>query len=377
MFFDKRYMSIALDLAKKGIPFSTPNPSVGCVIVECDKFNKKDKIVGYGFTQKGGRPHAEAEAISKVSFKKNRKYICYSTLEPCCHIGRDESCATKILKTPISEVVFSLGDPDSRVRNNGLVAFEKKKIKVRQGILKREVIEIYKGYFLNRLKNRPFVTLKFASSMDGKIAYLANMKRWISNSLSRKIVHHLRSKNDAILVGSKTVKTDDPDLTCRLKGLEKSSPIRIIINRNFDLSDNSKIFSPSNVKTVIFSLENKKNIFFQPKGNNIEIIRLKSESFNLKYILKKISSIGVSNLIVEGGAITFGNFLQSKFVDKIMIFRSNFFIGDNGLSAVKFSNNYKKDDFKLRDIQRLKDNILEIYESKKSSDFFTKQMDKY
>ena len=377
MIFDQKYMKIALDLAKKGIPLSSPNPSVGCVIVECDKFNKKDQIVGYGFTQKGGRPHAESEAINRVSFKKNKKYICYSTLEPCSHIGRDESCITKISKTPISEVVFSLSDPDLRMKDKGMKKFLENKIKVRKGMLKKEVMEIYKGYFLNRLKNRPHVTLKFASSIDGKIAYFDDLNKWISNSLSRKIVHYLRSMNDGILVGSKTAKIDNPDLTCRLKGLEKTSPTRIIINRNFDLSKNIKILSPSKVKTIIFSLENKKNKSFVQKENHVEVIYLKSKNFNLKNILKRVSSFGISNLLVEGGAQTFGFFLQSKFVDKIMIFRSNFFIGDNGLSAVKFSKNYKKDEFSLKDVQRLRNNALEIYESKKTLDFFTKQMDIY
>ena len=377
MISDEKYMKIALDLAKKGIPLSSPNPSVGCIIVECDKFNNNDQIVGYGFTQKGGRPHAESEAISKVTFKKNKKYICYSTLEPCSHIGRDESCVTKISKTPISEVVFSLCDPDFRMKNKGINKFVENKVKVRKGILKKEVMEIYKGYFLNRLKNRPHVTLKFASSIDGKIAYLNDLKKWISNSLSRKIVHHLRSINDGILVGSKTAKNDNPDLTCRLEGLKKTSPIRIIINRNFDLSRSIKIFSPSKVKTIIFSLENKKNKSFVQNENHVEVIYLESKNFNLKNILKRVSSLGVNNLLVEGGAQTFGFFLQSRFVDKIMIFRSNFFIGDNGLSAVKFSKNYKKDEFSLKDVQRLRDNVLEIYESKKTLDFLAKQMDIY
>ena len=377
MIFDEKYMKIALDLAKKGIPLSSPNPAVGCVIVECDKFNKKDQIVGYGFTQKGGRPHAESEAINRVSFKKNKKYICYSTLEPCSHVGRDESCATKISKTPISEVVFSLGDPDLRMKDNGMKKFVENKIKVRKGMLKKEVLEIYKGYFLNRLKNRPYVTLKFASSIDGKITYSNDLNKWISNSLSRKIVHYLRSRNDGILVGSRTAKIDNPDLTCRLEGLEKTSPTRVIINRNFDLSKNTKIFSPSKVKTIIFSLENKKNKSLVQKENHVEVIYLKLKNFNLKNILKRLSSFGISNLLVEGGAQTFGFFLQSKFVDKIMIFRSNFFIGDNGLSAVKFSKNYKKDEFSLKDVQRFRDNALEIYESKKTLDFFTKQMDIY
>ena len=139
----------------------------------------------------------------------------------------------------------------------------------------------------------------------------------------------------------------------------------------------SKILSPSKVKTIIFSLENKKNKSFVQKENHVEVIYLKSKNFNLKNILKRVSSFGISNLLVEGGAQTFGFFLQSKFVDKIMIFRSNFFIGDDGLSAVKFSKNYKKDEFSLKDVQRLGNNALEIYESKKTLDFFTKQMEIY
>ena len=375
MHFDNKYMNIAFNLAKKGMATSFPNPSVGCVIVECTHDFKNDKIAGFGFTQKGGRPHAEAKALEKVNFKKTKKYLCYSTLEPCSHFGRDVSCLDKIQKTPISQIIFALKDPDKRMKGSKIKKLSVDGKTIRSGILKKDLFKFYEGYFLNKIKNRPKITLKMASTLDGKIT--SSKKKWISNSSSRQIVHHLRSNNDAILVGSNTVKIDNPRLTCRIKGLENTSPIRIVINRKLDLTEDFHIITDKSVKTILISSLNKEQIPKHFKKKNIEIINIKNEKFNLKTILKKISSFGINNLLVEGGARMAGFFLKSKFVDELIIFRNNIIVGDAELSLIKFNGNYNEEEFQLKKLMKLKNNTLEIYRSQSSLFFLKKNIEKH
>ena len=375
MHFDNKYMNIAFNLAKKGMATSFPNPSVGCVIVECTHDFKNDKIAGFGFTQKGGRPHAEAKALEKVNFKKTKKYLCYSTLEPCSHFGRDVSCLDKIQKTPISQIIFALKDPDKRMKGSKIKKLSVDGKTIRSGILKKDLFKFYEGYFLNKIKNRPKITLKMASTLDGKIT--SSKKKWISNSSSRKIVHHLRSNNDAILVGSNTVKIDNPRLTCRINGLENTSPIRIVINRKLDLTEDFHIITDRSVKTILISSLKKEQIPKHLKKKNIEIINIKNEKFNLKTILKEISSFGINNLLVEGGARMAGFFLKSKFVDELIIFRNNIIVGDAELSLIKFKGNYNEEEFQLKKLMKLKNNILEVYRSQSSLFFMKKNIEKY
>ncbi|MDC3091499.1 bifunctional diaminohydroxyphosphoribosylaminopyrimidine deaminase/5-amino-6-(5-phosphoribosylamino)uracil reductase RibD [Rickettsiales bacterium] len=295
-------MKIAIKLAEKGIANSFPNPSVGSVIVECDKkLYKNDKIVGFGYTEKGGRPHAEAIAIDRVKFNENKRYICFSSLEPCCHDGRDQSCVDKILKNPINEVVFALRDPDERVMGKGMKKLKKNGIKVRNGVLKNEALKLYKGYIMNKLNLRPFVTLKIATSLDGKIAYPNNKIKWITNSTSRKLVHHLRSESDAVLIGGSTLKIDNPSLDCRIMGLEGTSPLRVIISRKLDFPKNLNIFKSEKIKTIIFTTDDIKSNILKTKKKYISIFQIKFKEFKLKLILKKLAHMGVSNLLVEGG----------------------------------------------------------------------------
>lgn len=375
MHFDNKYMNIAFNLAKKGMATSFPNPSVGCVIVECTHDFKNDKIAGFGFTQKGGRPHAEAKALEKVNFKKTKKYLCYSTLEPCSHFGRDVSCLDKIQKTPISQIIFALKDPDKRMKGSKIKKLSVDGKTIRSGILKKDLFKFYEGYFLNKIKNRPKITLKMASTLDGKIT--SSKKKWISNSSSRKIVHHLRSNNDAILVGSNTVKIDNPRLTCRINGLENTSPIRIVINRKLDLTEDFHIITDRSVKTILISSLKKEQIPKHLRKKNIEIINIKNEKFNLKTILKEISSFGINNLLVEGGARMAGFFLKSKFVDELIIFRNNIIVGDAELSLIKFNGNYNEEEFQLKKLMKLKNNILEVYRSQSSLFFMKKNIEKY
>lgn len=377
-------MLIAISIAKKWTHQSFPNPCVGSLIVECDKNYKNDKIVGYGFTGRGGRPHAENNAINNVKFNIKKKYLCYSTLEPCSHKGRGKACVDLIIEKKIDEVIFSILDPDKRTYCLSKEKLIQNGIIVRHGILKKEALDLYEGYFLNKLKFRPKITLKIASSINGKITQIKS-KKWITNEIARKHVHYQRMDNDAILIGKNTAKIDNPELTCRINGMNDFSPLRIIFDSKLNLSEKLKIFDLSDKKTILLTCSrNKKlNKMFSLKGN---ILLFNKQNYTLKNVLKKLTDLGISNLIVEGGAKTFKTFLDEKLVDVLNIYKANFFISNLGVNMIEEKRNLdnlcsekKISDFKfkLKDFIQLDDNNLEIYESFKSLKFKEKILGTY
>ena len=218
---DKFYMELALDLAKSRHGQTGSNPSVGCVIV------KNDKIISIGQTSFNGRPHAEFNAI-KNSFEKLEGSKMYVTLEPCCHHGLTPPCTDAIIKSKISEVIYAVTDIDKRVRNKSFKILKSKKIIVKKGLLKSKIESFYLPYFFNRKKKLPFVTGKIAISKNN-IIYSKNQKK-ITNSYSDQFTHMLRYQNDSLMITHKTLNKDNPKLNCRLKGFEKFSPKRIILD---------------------------------------------------------------------------------------------------------------------------------------------------
>ena len=220
---DKFYMEIALDLAKSRHGLTGPNPSVGCVIV------KNDKIISIGQTSFYGRPHAEFNAIKNCIDDLNDSKM-YVTLEPCCHQGITPPCTDIIIKSKISKVIYSIADIDNRVRNKSLKVLKSKNIKVKMGLLDDRINNFYSTYFFNRKKKLPYVTGKIAVSKN-ELIYSQGTKK-ITDKNSDKITHFLRYKNDSILISGKTLNTDNPKLDCRLKGYEKFSPTRIILDKH-------------------------------------------------------------------------------------------------------------------------------------------------
>ena len=362
MYFDLNYIKIATYVLKQIVGKTFPNPPVVSILVESNSFYKVNKIVSLGITSTSGRPHAEYNAIHNFTFKKNKNYTLYSTLEPCCHIGRGESCVSKIIDSKyINRVVFAAIDPDSRINGKGKKKLKDNNIDVKEGYFCEEIEEIYKGYFLNRKVKRPRVFLKISTSLDGHIT-IKNQKTKITNEQSNTFNHLLRTKMDAILVGSNTVKTDNCLLTSRINGLEKFTPIRVILSRKLDLDISFKIFKNcKKYRTLIFtqqkSTEKKKK--FLKLG--VEVISLHEKNYNLENILKNLASRGVCNLLVEGGAKVFSLFLKEKKFDDIFIFRSNFFIGGKGLNATEFeSDDLSKIKLFKKDVKKIGNDTLEI-----------------
>ena len=222
---DKFYMELALDLAKSRHGQTGSNPSVGCVIV------KNDKIISIGQTSFNGRPHAEFNAI-KNSFEELEGSKMYVTLEPCCHHGLTPPCTDAIIKSKISEVIYAVTDIDKRVRNKSFKILKSKKIIVKKGLLKSKIENFYLPYFFNRKKKLPFVTGKIAISKNN-IIYSKTQKK-ITNSYSDQFTHMLRYQNDSLMITHKTLNKDNPKLNCRLKGFEKFSPKRIILDNKLN-----------------------------------------------------------------------------------------------------------------------------------------------
>ena len=314
---DKNYMKLAINLAKARRGLTGENPSVGCLIV------KDDKIISIGQTGHNGRPHAEFNAIDS-SFQDLSGSKMYVTLEPCNHYGKTPPCTKNIIKSGIKEVFYSINDIDNKVKGKSFKILTKKGIKVRRGLLKSEVLDLYESYIINRKYRLPFVTAKIAVSKNNLI-YSEKVKR-LTSQTSDKLSHYLRYKNDAIMISSKTLNIDNPKLNCRLKGYEKFSPKRIILDKDLNIGINSYIFkSAKKNNTIIFhySSNQSKIRILKKKGITLIKSRLNSKKkFNLKIILKKIFYIGIKSLLVEGGDKITKNMLKNRLINQFYLFQS-------------------------------------------------------
>ena len=314
---DKTYMALALSLASTRHGLTGQNPSVGCVIV------KNDEIISIGQTDYNGRPHAEYNAIknSNINLEGSKMYV---TLEPCNHYGKTPPCTNLIIKNKIREVFYSLEDIDKKVKGKSLKILESKNIIVKKGLLKKDVNDFYKPYFFNRRNKLPFATGKIAISKNNLI-YSKGTKK-ITDIHSDRFTHFLRYKNDSILISYKTLNKDNPRLNCRLKGLSRFTPKRIILDNNLNIKTDSYIFNTANKKnTIIFynKADKKKIIFFKKKGMKLIKSKLtKNNYFDLKILLKKLYKVGCRNLLVEGGNDLSGSFLKKKLFNKFYLFKS-------------------------------------------------------
>ncbi len=315
---DKKYMKLALNLASARKGLTGNNPSVGCVIV------KNDKIISIGQTGYGGRPHAEYNAILNC-FEDPKDSKMYITLEPCNHYGKTPPCTRNIVKNKISEVYYPIEDIDLKVKGKSSSILKNCKIKVKKGLLRKEALNLYKSYYINRKKKLPYVIGKIAISKN-KIIYSDTKKR-ITNKISDKLTHYLRLKSDGILITSKTLNIDNPKLNCRLKGYEEYSPKRVILDKNLKIDFNKYIIKSIKKKnTIIFhnsNNETKKKFLIKKGATLIKQSTYGHKNFDLKKILKKLYLKGVKNLLVEGGDKLTKSFLQKVMFNEFYMFKSS------------------------------------------------------
>lgn len=320
---DEYYMNRALSLAKKGIKEVRPNPLVGCVIV------KNNRIIAEGYHRFFGGSHAEVYALRKAG-KNSKGATMYVNLEPCCHIGKTPPCTDKIIKSGIKKVVIGAKDPNFLVNGKGIKELEKNGIKVEIGVLKKQTEELNK-FYLKRVKSKkPFVILKVAESIDGKIATYCGESRWISNEKSRKFVHQIRSWVDAILVGINTIIKDNPRLTCRnIKDKGENGPIRIILDSRLKIPLKAKVINtktPTIIATTKYASKDKIQILMT-KGIKVLIVKEKSGKVDLNDLIKKLGKLNIFSIMIEGGGEVNASAIDAGIVDKVLFFFAPKIIG--------------------------------------------------
>ncbi len=338
---EKNYLVIAERMAFRAVGSTYPNPPVGAIIV------KNDIVLSRGWTQPKGVPHAEIHAINQIKNKKDLKGAhLYCTLEPCSHEGKTLPCVNKIIELKFSKVTISQVDKNPLVNTNSIKKLRAAGIKV---VVKNfgDRVKNLNNIFFNSLKDKkPFITLKIASTADGKIATDSFDSKWITNMTSRMIGHKLRSLNECMIVGTDTVRKDNPVLDCRLDGLSDRSPDIFILDRKLILKRNLKIFSIKNRRIYIFHSDKiKKKIL---KLRNIKYIKIKEENnmLDIQTMIKKISNLGYMRILVEGGAKLSASLLNKNLINEIAWFRASKIMGNNGISAIS--------DLNIENIDRLK-----------------------
>lgn len=331
---DDYYMQRAIDLAKKGIGYTLSNPLVGCVIV------KDEKIIGEGYHEKFGEAHAEVNAINDAIEKGNslEGATLYVNLEPCSHYGKTPPCANRIVEEKIKRVVIGTLDPFEKVSGRGVKILEDAGIEVEPYVMEDECLNLNERFFSYIKNKRPFVVLKTAMTLDGKIATKTYDSKWITSEMSRQFSHELRGKLDAIMVGINTVLKDNPSLNVRY-GKYKNSPIRVIVDSKLRIPENAKVLSPtlSNF-TIISTTKNydKEKFKILSSMENVRIIvaEEKDGRVDLKDLLKKLMDYDISSILLEGGGILNASMLKEKLVDKFYFFIAPKIIGQDGKSAI-------------------------------------------
>jgi len=346
---DLTYIKQCFELADKGRGFVSPNPFVGTVIV------KDGRIIGEGWHKNFGGAHAEVNAVAS-SNKENKDATFYCNLEPCCHFNKQTPpCVPLLISEQISRVVISNLDPNPNVNGNGVKQLREAGIRVDIGILKDEGKEVNKFYFKYVIEKVPYIAIKIAQSIDGKISVDGDIQTWLTGEDSVKYVHQLRNMYDAVLVGANTIKVDDPRLTVR--EVNGRDPIRIIIDGDLSISPDSKIIKlTGNDKTWIFTSENshqEKIEQFEKLG--IKIFQLPSDKKKLDFsdILKELGKENVSSLLVEGGRQIFSQFISQDLFDEIIILQSPKIFG-KGITAFE-TNGTKK--LKIKKTERLGEDL--------------------
>ena len=320
-------MAEALTEAIKGMGKTSPNPSVGAVIV------KHGKIIDRGYHKKAGSPHAEAIALKKAG-KAAKGATIYITLEPCNHHGKTPPCAFDIIASGIKRVVIGTKDTNKKVSGGGAVALEKAGIEVTTGVLAKECRGVNEWYFKYNETGLPFVTLKMALSLDGRIATKTGDSRWISGVEARKFAHGLRSINDAVLVGIGTVTKDDPRLNVRqIKGV---SPVKVLIDTELKVSAKASIFKGRERVVVLTAKKStvKKAKVLMNKGAELVTIKRTKGGISLREAIKKLGTLGIRSVMVEGGSKVAAGMLKAKLVNKAYFVISPKLIGGDGIPVV-------------------------------------------
>lgn len=360
---DNYYMQKAIDLAKKAEGYTSPNPLVGAVVV------KNNDIVGEGYHQYAGGPHAEVYALDEAG-EKAKGATLYVNLEPCSHYGKTPPCSLKVIQSGVDRVVVGMKDPNPKVAGRGLDRLRKEGIDVEVGVLAEKAQELNEVFIKYITSEYPFIYLKSAQTLDGYIATKTGDSKWITNEKARKKGHELRNKVDAILVGSGTVLSDNPRLTTRLPEGEGKDSIRVLLDPQLKVPLEARIFNPdSKAKTLIIisnKIEKNKKKPYRDL-DKVELIELpldKNKNIPLSLLLKTLHEREITSILVEGGGKINHSFLKAGLVDKIYTFIAPRILGGNdGISVYNGTGPESMKNIKeLKNVQykTLGDNILVI-----------------
>ena len=310
-FSDEKWMEQALALAEKGRPWTSPNPLVGAVIV------KNNRFVSSGYHTRYGAPHAEIEAIRKSGTRSVGSTL-YVTLEPCSTYGKTPPCTEAITRAGIKRIIIGTEDPNPVHHGRGLSFLAKHKIQITKGVLKKKVLRQNEAFVKWITTGKPFVILKMAQSLDGKIASRTGSSHWISGHKARQWVHHLRSQVDAVLIGKNTLLMDDPRLTVRNGKLTKS-PWRIILDSRGESLISARIFKQDGPVILACFEHEIRRVVKKFSSKNITLLPLKQRhgKLDLRQLLDRLGSMGITSLLVEGGGELAGSFIEERLVDQV------------------------------------------------------------
>jgi diaminohydroxyphosphoribosylaminopyrimidine deaminase/5-amino-6-(5-phosphoribosylamino)uracil reductase len=362
---DQRFMQLALALGRRGQGHTWPNPAVGAVVV------KDGVIVGRGWTQPGGRPHAEPVALAHAG-EAARGATLYVTLEPCSHVGKSPPCADAVIAAGIKRVVSAIEDPNPEVAGQGHARLRAAGIAVDIGLGAAEAARDHAGHFRRVRDQRPHVTLKLAVSTDDKIAAAGHKPVAISGEAAKARMHLLRAQSDAILVGIGTVKADDPLLTCRLPGMEARSPVRVVLDRALRISGTSRLVHSARATPLWLMTSGLAEAAAAMKlgAAGAQVIRVATATtpmrgLDLMAVLRALAERGITRLLVEGGARVASSFAAAGLVDEFWLLRGPDAVGAAGvaaLDALPLASITQSPAFRVRASEKLDKDTLTVYE---------------
>jgi diaminohydroxyphosphoribosylaminopyrimidine deaminase/5-amino-6-(5-phosphoribosylamino)uracil reductase len=356
---DEHFMQMALTLAQKGQGFTSPNPMVGAVVV------KDGQVVGSGYHHAAGKPHAEVNAIDDAGDAASGATI-YVNLEPCNHTGRTPPCTHKITQAGIRRVVVAMTDPNPDVTGGGIDYLKAHGLQVTLGVCQEKALRLNEAFIKFISTQRPFVILKCAATLDGRIATRSGDSKWITNEQSRSFVHHLRHSVDGILVGINTVKADNPSLTTRLDNGAGMDPVRIILDTHLSIPAAARILRlDSDSDTVLVAgkkVNPQKRAAVEKNGVRVIEAPLTDNRIDMVTLMDQLGAMGITSLLIEGGGRVIASALNSGIVDKVVFFYAPKILGgDDGISICRGEGPASmKDCIAVKDIsvQRFGDDVM-------------------
>ena len=329
---DLFHMRYAQALGRRGLGTTWPNPSVGCVLVS------EGRVVGHGYTQSGGRPHAETTALYMAGASAIGA-TAYVTLEPCCHWGETPPCTEALIAAGVARVVIGALDPDKRVDRQGVARLRAAGIAVEHGVLADEAAEDLAGFILRVTRHRPLITLKLATTLDGRIATGAGESQWITGPQARRMGHILRGRHDAVLVGVGTVMADDPELTCRIPGFRSRPVVRVIVDSHLRTPVTSKLGRLAGDAPVWFltrdGCDPVRVEAFEALGAKVFQVVSGPMGVDLAMGLRALADAGLTRVLVEGGAQVAASLLRDDLVDRMCWFHAPAIMGEDGWPGVR------------------------------------------